>query len=155
MKSFIKIITISAFAAFITTSVFAHCGACDSGEAESHSHMKEAKKMSMNAFPDVSHDDLKTMIAEGSVFIIDVNGTTSYKKGHIPGAVNYASVQSELEKILPENKDTLIVAYCGGPSCAAYKKAAKAVAALGYTNVQHYSGGISGWKSSGEAIEKA
>jgi rhodanese-related sulfurtransferase len=43
------------------------------------------------------------------------------------------------------NKTTLIVAYCGGPECGAYKAAADAAAALGYTNIKHYSEGISGW----------
>ena len=53
------------------------------------------------------------------------------------------------------NKDALIVAYCGGPQCMAYKAAAKKAVALGYTNVKHLSAGISGWKDAGEKVEKA
>ena len=48
--------------------------------------------------------------------------------------------------MLPADKNALIVAYCGGPKCGAWKKAAKAAAALGYTNIKHFSGGISGWQ---------
>jgi len=104
---------------------------------------------------DISHDDLKDAIESGDVFLIDVNGSKSFKKGHIPGAVDFASVKEEIASLLPEDKDALVVAYCGGPSCRAYKRATNAVSALGYKNVLHYSGGLSGWKSSGEELEKS
>jgi rhodanese-related sulfurtransferase len=51
---------------------------------------------------------------------------------------------------LPADKNALVVAYCGGPSCNAYTAAAKKAKALGYTNVKHLSAGISGWKAAGE-----
>jgi rhodanese-related sulfurtransferase len=46
---------------------------------------------------------------------------------------------------LPEDKETLVIAYCGGPKCAAWCEAADWLAAKGYTNVKHYSAGIKGW----------
>jgi len=54
----------------------------------------------------------------------------------------------------PADKNALIVAYCGSPSCGAFARAAEAAVKLGYTNVKFYSGGISGWKKAGEATEK-
>jgi rhodanese-related sulfurtransferase len=57
--------------------------------------------------------------------------------------------------VLPADKAALVVAYCGSPKCGAYKKAANAAVQLGYTNVKHFSGGISGWKSAGEPTEAA
>ena len=53
------------------------------------------------------------------------------------------------------NKKTLIVAYCGGPSCGAYKRGAAAAKKLGYTNVKRLAAGISGWKKAGADLEKA
>lgn len=105
-------------------------------------------------FPDISIADLKKAIAEKKVVVIDVNGSGSYAKGHIPGAVDFASTGGDLSSALPSNKDALVVAYCGGPSCSAYKKAAQKAADLGYTNVKHLSAGISGWKKQGEQLEK-
>jgi rhodanese-related sulfurtransferase len=102
---------------------------------------------------DISHDSLKQAIADGSATIIDVNGSKSYQKGHIPGAVDFQSVKNDLADALPENKDALIVAYCGNQYCGAYQRATKAAVELGYTNVVHYSGGIEGWKKAGEATE--
>jgi rhodanese-related sulfurtransferase len=104
-------------------------------------------------FPDISIADLKKAIAEKKVVVIDVNGSGSYAKGHIPGAVDFASSADNLASALPSDKDTLVVAYCGGPSCSAYKKAAQKAADLGYTNVKHLSAGISGWKKQGEQLE--
>lgn len=104
-------------------------------------------------FPDISIADLKKAIAEKKVVVIDVNGSNSYAKGHIPGAVDFASTGGDLTSALPSDKDALVVAYCGGPSCSAYKKAAQKAADLGYTNVKHLSAGISGWKKQGEQLE--
>ena len=56
---------------------------------------------------------------------------------------------------MPADKNALIVAYCGGPKCSAYKRAADLASKLGYKNVKHMSAGISGWKKAGEKTEKA
>jgi rhodanese-related sulfurtransferase len=106
-----------------------------------------------NKYPAISHDDLASAIAEKSVTVIDVNGTKSYTKGRIPGAIDYQASKEDLASLLPEDKDSLIVAYCTNEACRAYKMAAKAAVALGYTNVSHYPGGIQGWKKSGADVE--
>ncbi|MCZ7647741.1 MAG: rhodanese-like domain-containing protein [Planctomycetota bacterium] len=104
---------------------------------------------------DISLEDLKKAIADKKVTLIDVNGTDSYKKGHLPGAVDFASVKDDLAKSLPAEKDALIVAYCGSPQCPAYKQGANAALKLGYTNVKHYAGGLKGWTEAGEKLEAA
>lgn len=103
---------------------------------------------------DISHDDLKAAIASGKVALIDVNGTESYKAGHIPGAIDFEANEAKLASLLPADKSTLVVAYCGNEKCGAYKAGATAAEKLGYTNVKHYSKGIAGWKKAGEKIEK-
>ena len=105
-------------------------------------------------FPDISIADLKVAIAEKKVTVIDVNGSDSFTAGHVPSAIDFESKGATLAAALPSDKAALVVAYCGGPSCNAYKAAAKKAAALGYTNVKHLSAGISGWKTAGEALEK-
>jgi rhodanese-related sulfurtransferase len=105
-------------------------------------------------YPDISIAELKKAIADKKVTVIDVNGGTSYAKGHVPSALNFASIKDNLAASLPKEKDSLVVAYCGGPSCSAYTRAANAAKELGYTNVKHLSAGISGWLQAGEATEK-
>lgn len=107
------------------------------------------------AVSDISLADLKQAIEDKSVVLLDCNGTKSYTSGHIPGALDFESTKSNLAKSLPKDKSALIVAYCGGPKCMAYKAGTKAATKLGYTNVKHFSGGISGWKNSGEKFETA
>ena len=104
--------------------------------------------------PNISIPDLKAAIAAGKVSIIDANGTKSWREGHIPGAIDFTSSKDGLSRLLPTDKGALIVAYCGGPKCMAYKKAVAAVEKLGYTNVKHLTAGISGWKQAGEKMEK-
>ena len=106
-------------------------------------------------YPDISIADLKSAIAEKKVTVIDVNGSSSYASAHVPGAIDFASKGAELASVLPADKNALVVAYCGGPSCSAYKRAANKAAELGYTNVKHLSAGISGWKKAGETTEAA
>ena len=106
-------------------------------------------------YPDISVKELKQAIEAKKATVIDVNGSDSYQKGHIPGAIDFSKKKADLAKVLPEDKDALVVAYCGGPSCGAYAAAAKAAKELGYKNVKHLSAGISGWKEAGEKLEPA
>jgi rhodanese-related sulfurtransferase len=104
-------------------------------------------------FPDISVADLKKAIADKKAVVIDVNGSDSWKAGHVPTALDFEAVKESLKDKLPADKSTLVVAYCGGPRCNAYTAAANAAKELGYTNVKHLSAGISGWKKAGEKTE--
>jgi rhodanese-related sulfurtransferase len=114
-----------------------------------------ASSLYAGEYPDISITELKTAIENKKVTVIDVNGSDSYKSGHIPSAINFESVKSDLIKALPQDKHALVVAYCGGPTCKAYQAAANEAEKLGYKNVKHLSAGISGWKKAGEKTEAA
>ena len=105
-------------------------------------------------YPEIKIDELKTAIDSKHVTVIDVNGTDSWKRGHIPGAIDFASSKEKLSSVLPKDKNALVVAYCGGPKCQAYQEAAKAAKDLGYKNVKHLVAGISGWQAAGEKMER-
>src|ERR1043165_9169419 len=113
-----------------------------------------AANVQAGEFPDISITELKSAIAEKKVTVIDVNGSDSFKAGHIPGAIDFVANKADIAKQLPSDKGALVVAYCGGPTCGAYAAAAKKAQALGYTNVKHLSAGISGWKEAGAPLEK-
>ena len=105
-------------------------------------------------FPDISITEVKAAIESKKATLIDVNGTQSWQKGHVPSAINFATAKADLAKALPADKSALVIAYCGSPTCSAYASAAKAAKELGYTNVKHMSAGISGWLQAGEKTEK-
>jgi rhodanese-related sulfurtransferase len=105
-------------------------------------------------FADITIGDLKTAISEKKVVLLDANGTESWQSGHIPGAIDFAAKQDKLASVLPQDKNVLVVAYCGNPQCPAYHAAAVAAKKLGYKNIKHLVAGIQGWKSAGEKTEK-
>ena len=105
-------------------------------------------------FPDVSVKEVKALSESKKAVILDVNGSESYKEGRVPGALNYEAIKDKLASVLPADKSTPIVAYCGSPKCKAYKAAAEAAEKLGYTNIKHMSAGIKGWRDAGEKQDK-
>jgi len=105
-------------------------------------------------YPDITIADLQAAVQAKTVTLLDANGTASWKAGHIPGAIDYAANQAKLAELLPADKGALIVAYCGGPQCMAFKAAADAAAKLGYTNVKRLSAGIHGWVTAKATVEK-
>ena len=108
-----------------------------------------------NPFPDISVTDVNAAVGSKSAVIIDVNGTESYNAGHVPGALNYDTIENNLAANLPRDKNALIIAYCRNPQCGAYARAATAAKKLGYTNIKHMTAGIMGWKEAGMKTEAA
>ena len=106
-------------------------------------------------YPDISITDLDKAIKSGKVVVIDVNGAKSFtKRGHIPGAVSFTGAKDLAKQLAKADKGALVVAYCGGPRCSAYKRGASAAEELGFKNVKHLSAGISGWIKAGKKLEK-
>ncbi len=105
-------------------------------------------------FPDISITDVKSAIAAKKIVLIDVNGTESWQNGHVPGAIDFFTNKEKLAKLLPKEKNALVVAYCANPKCTAYQQAATAAQKLGYKNVKHMSAGIAGWVEAGQKTEK-
>ena len=104
-------------------------------------------------FADVTFDEVKAAVEKKTATFVDVNGTESWTKGHIPGAIDFTAHEKDLATVLPKDKSALVIAYCGSPQCNAWKKGAEAIADLGYTNVKHFKGGIAGWKEEGGQVE--
>ncbi len=105
-------------------------------------------------FPDITIPDLKAAMASKKLVLLDANGTESWQAGHIPGALDFTAKKDKLAAALPADKNELIVAYCGNPTCKAYMAAAEAAKKLGYKNIVHLRVGIAGWKDAGEKTEK-
>ena len=103
----------------------------------------------------ITTEDLKKKIDGGDDFVlVEVIGPETFAEYHIPGAINVPvddTFEDEIVKTVPE-KDKMVVVYCYGIECHASPKAAKRMAALGYTNVYEYQTGKDGWKAAGNEI---
>ncbi len=108
---------------------------------------------SAEELPTISTEDLSKGIKDKTLSVIDCNMPEVYKKGHIPGAV-YMSSSAPEAKVLPKDKNALLVFYCKNPRCMASHRGAEFAKAQGYTNVKVYSLGIDGWEKAGMPIEK-
>ena len=61
-----------------------------------------ASTYAANPFPDISVADVNQLATAKTAVIIDVNGTDSYKAGHVPGALNYEAIEAKFAASLPK-----------------------------------------------------
>ncbi len=118
----------------------------------------------------IATPDLKKLLdGNQELLLVDaMPAAESYKKGHIAGAVNFEfpkevmdewtkdamgdRTKADYETLLGEDKEKLIVVYCGFVKCARSHNAAVYARELGYTNVKRYPGGIHAWRGAGYAL---
>lgn len=136
----------------------------------------ENEQMVMNFYNEVQRGGYKVVDtaqlkqwveAKKPMLIVDTMPLeASYKKQHIPGAVQFelpipemkempAAQQAEFTKLLGADKDRLLVIYCGFPKCTRSHNGAMWAVKLGYKNVYRYPGGIKAWEEAGNPVAKA
>jgi rhodanese-related sulfurtransferase len=103
---------------------------------------------------EITPDQAEQAIRDADV-LLDVREDQEYASGHIPGAVHMS--RGMLEFKLSANpaltsRDNAIVLYCKTGGRAAL--AARALAEMGYLNVQSIAGGIDAWQSAGKPVVK-
>ena len=76
--------------------------------------------------------------------LLDVRGSASYARSHVPGALNLPHRQITIERMANWPESTLFVVYCAGPHCNAADRAALRLAGLGRP-VKLMLGGMTGW----------
>ena len=104
--------------------------------------------------PRISIDELKALMEQNAVLVIDVRDAGSYAKGRIPGAVNvdYTKVLDQADRFTGETRT--IVAYCACAREMTSARAAVDLAAKGITGAKALIGGWDEWVQRGEKIEK-
>ena len=105
--------------------------------------------------PRIPIDELKGLMQQQAVLVLDVRNADEFKSGHIPGAVslNYTLVAAQGGRFKGESRT--IVAYC---ACAnemiRRARAAVDLAALGIPGAKALKGGWDEWLARGEKVEK-
>lgn len=91
-------------------------------------------------------------IEKGGFALIDSRPHMVHQKEFIPGSVSIPWVLWEQKKgLLPADKETLLVFYCGGHHCDLSHMSAREALNLGYKKVRVYAEGIPAWKKAGFA----
>lgn len=97
---------------------------------------------------DLSREDIKRGLADGSLVLVDVREPHEFAAGHIPGSILLPLSVFDPSQ-LPEGKRVVF-------SCAAGNRSARAAAfaqAFGRDIREHYKGGFKDWVEAGEPVE--
>jgi len=95
--------------------------------------------------------DLEKLVAQrpekGKYNLFDSRPLPRFQEGAIPTAVNlpFPAFDKLADKLLPKDKDALIIFYCAGPTCNMSPGSATKAKALGYTNLKVYKDGMPAW----------
>lgn len=114
--------------------------------------------------PEVSTDELKQILADGSALVLDTRPYLEYAVSHIPGALNvapkpgmamseYTSDVAEIGRLVNGDKDQAMVLYCNGPFCGKSKRVSADLLPEGYSNVRRYQLGAPVWRALGNVME--
>lgn len=134
--------------------------------------VKLVREVQRGGYDVVTTEELKKWIDSGKDMVIvdTMPYEDSYKKNHVPGAVQFlfpipdmnqwdinetdGKSQDDFIKLLGSDKDKPIVVYCGFVKCTRSHNGAAWAVKLGYKNVFRYSGGIFAWKGAKYSVEK-
>jgi rhodanese-related sulfurtransferase len=135
--------------------------------------VKLVREVQQGGYDVVSTEELKQWIDSGKDMVIvdTMPYEASYKKNHVPGAVQFLFPIPEMEnwdtnetdgksredfiKLLGDDKNKPIVIYCGFVKCTRSHNGAAWAVKLGYKNVYRYPGGIFAWKGAKYPVEKS
>lgn len=102
--------------------------------------------------------DIEKLVAlgpeKGKYFLFDSRPLPRFQEGFIPTAVNfpYPAFDKLADKLLPKDKNALIIFYCAGPSCNMSPGSADKAKKLGYTNLKVYKDGMPAWQEKNYAV---
>lgn len=99
----------------------------------------------------VTLKELRRLMRDGDVTVVDVRPTDEFHAGHIPGAVSIpvADLRRRLREI-PKGRE--VVAYCRGPYCVYSLDAVTLLRRHGY-RARRAAEGLPDWRAAGHAVE--
>lgn len=102
---------------------------------------------------EVSTEQLRHILADGSAIVIDARPRAEFDAGHIPGAHVLDAPPGDqiaaVERLANGNKAAALLVYCNGPYCQASRRLAERLVAAGFTNVRRYQLGMPVWRALG------
>ena len=111
-------------------------------------------EQAIRAVPRITIDELKVLMAQKAVVVLDVREPDAFAEGRIPGAINidYTQILSKGAQFAGETRT--IVAYCACANEMTAARAAVDLAAKGIPGAKALKGGWDEWVRRNEPIEK-
>lgn len=116
--------------------------------------VQQAVRLYMDAqdqFEPVSFADLRRLMKDGSVVVVDVRPAEEFKAGHIPGALSLPvpQLKSRLREL---HKRREVIAYCRGKYCVYSLDAVKLLRKHGY-RARRVADGMPDWRAAGLPVK--
>lgn len=94
---------------------------------------------------------------KGKYFLYDSRPLPRFQDGFIPTAVNlpFPAFDKMAEKLLPKDKNALVIFYCAGKTCNMSPGSADKAKKLGYTNIKVYVDGMPAWLARNHGVISA
>lgn len=107
-------------------------------------HTSTENVLTENSYQQISQEEAKKMMDDQEVLILDVREQDEYDSGHIVDAVllPVGNINEDTAAEVIAAKDSVVLVYCRSGNRS--KKAAEALAELGYTQIYEF-GGINTW----------
>lgn len=104
--------------------------------------------------PTISRDELRAVIDEGGVTLVEALPPMYYERAHLPGAINlpHDRVRELAPELLPD-RSAAIVVYCANEPCRNSGIATAELISLGYGDVREYVEGKQDWIDAGLPVE--
>ena len=96
----------------------------------------------------VNYVQVKKLLADPSVMVIDARNEHEFAEGHLPKARNIFAMEY-IPELIGMNKDIRIIVYCGGGQCELSHELSNNLIGLGFKKVYIYIGGWDDWKQNG------
>jgi rhodanese-related sulfurtransferase len=118
--------------------------------------IKQTKKAKESDLKIVTLEQVKRLVNEGKVLLIDARNADEFEKGRIKGAINipYMEVENYFEKLFEFPTDTLVVIYCNNPDCPLGRGLLKFMEQMEFKKLYLYDDGWDGWVNAGMPIER-
>ena len=102
---------------------------------------------------EIRRKDVKTLVAQGRVQLVEVLPAMEYKKEHIPQAVNIPLETMTTETTRALRKDVAVIVYCADFQCDLSARAAWRLESMGFQEVYRYTPGKADWLAAGWETE--
>ena len=108
---------------------------------------------------EIRRKDVKTLVAQERVQLLEVLPASEYKKEHLPHAVNIPLEMMTAESTKTLRKDMAVIVYCADYQCDLSARAAWRLESMGFQEVYRYTPGkadwlAAGWETEGTLAEK-
>lgn len=132
--------------------------------------VKLVREIQRGGYDVITTEELDALMKSGEeIVIVDTMPyEASYKKNHVPGAVQFlfpipdmnewdnnetaGKSQDDYVALLGADKEKKIIVYCGFVKCTRSHNGAVWAKKLGYKNVYRYPGGIFAWKGADKTV---